>query len=77
VYSVRAGWRRAVSRVWNPYLFGRLAENPLLRVSLHPPDIEHPAVWRQAMGLVRRSVDGGREPQTYLAWVKARGGPVS
>ncbi|MEO7723929.1 MAG: polysaccharide deacetylase family protein, partial [Chthoniobacterales bacterium] len=44
VYSVRSGWRRTMSLAWNRNLFRRLAGNPLLRLGIHPPDLEHPAI---------------------------------
>jgi predicted deacetylase len=69
VYSVRSGWRRAISLRWNPFLYARLSGNPLLRVSLHPPDFKYPDVWRQAIGLIRDAVDSGRVPMTYGEWV--------
>ena len=42
-----SGWRRAVSRAWNAGLLRFLKNNPLLRLSIHPPDYSHPAIWRQ------------------------------
>ena len=40
VYSVRSGWRRLSSLAWNRSLFRRLTTNPLLRLGIHPPDID-------------------------------------
>ena len=54
VYSTRSGWRCAVSLFWNRALFRRLTKNPLLRLSLHPPDIDHRAIWQQ----IRRNHQG-------------------
>jgi hypothetical protein len=68
VWSVRSAWRRRVSLVWNAHLFGRLAANPLLRISIHPVDRQHPRVWQQIGELVTRAL-ADREPLTYLAWV--------
>lgn len=68
VWSVRSGWRRVVSRGWNATLFRRLSDNPLLRISIHPVDLEHPAIWRQIRVLVTRAL-ADREPMTYAAWV--------
>ncbi len=39
VYSVRSSWRRGVSLGWNRWLFSRLRNHHLLRLSLHPPDL--------------------------------------
>lgn len=68
VWSVRSGWRRVVSRMWNAFLFRRLAANPLMRFSIHPVDIEHPAMWRQIRALILRALSD-RKALTYHAWV--------
>ena len=63
-WSVRSAWRRAASRVWNPRLFNSLKSNPLLRISIHPPDITHPAIWRQIQSLVSSAAQD-RTPIAY------------
>lgn len=68
VYSVRNQWRRNVSRVWNAALFRRCAYSPLLRISLHPPDLNHRRVWKQAKRLIG-SAATQREVTTYGDWV--------
>lgn len=68
VYSVRNQWRRNVSRVWNAALFRRCAYSPLLRVSLHPADRDHPRVWKQAKRLIDAAA-AEREVTTYGDWV--------
>lgn len=68
VYSVRSGWRRRVSLGWNRWLFSRLTNNPLLRLSLHPPDVSHPGIWRQVRRIIERALRD-REPMTYQAWL--------
>jgi hypothetical protein len=70
-WSIRAGWRRLLSRLWNPSLYRKLKVNPLLRIAIHPPDIQHPAVWRQIIQLTTLSL-ADRIPVTYLRWVQAR-----
>ena len=47
VYSVRSGLRRISSLAWNRSLFRRLTSNPLLRLGIHPPDIDRRAIWKQ------------------------------
>lgn len=69
-WSVRSRWRREVSRVWNRFLFQRLQANPLLRISIHPVDIEHPAIWQQILRLTEAGLQN-RSAQTYEAWVSA------
>jgi predicted deacetylase len=68
VYSVRNGWRRGVSRAWNATLFRFLKGASLLRVSIHPSDYSHPAIWRQVTELIERSVES-RTATTYQEWI--------
>lgn len=68
VWSVRSVWRRIASLLWNPVLFRTLRPNRLLRISIHPVDAAHPAVWRQIRSLVARAVMD-REPVTYQRWI--------
>jgi uncharacterized protein len=68
VYSVRNNWRRGVSRMCNATLFRILKTNPLLRISIHPPDYSHPAIWRQITALIERSVRS-RTATTYQDWI--------
>ena len=67
-WSVRSRWRRKVSLGWNWFLFRRLQTNPLLRISVHPVDIEHPAIWQQIVQLTETALES-RTAQTYEAWV--------
>ncbi len=67
-WSVRAGWRRAVSLAWNAVLNSRLEEADLLRISVHPPDIEHGAIWRQIRSFITDAMRT-REGMTYLDWI--------
>jgi predicted deacetylase len=68
VYSTRSGWRRAVSLFWNRALFRRLTKNPLLRLSLHPPDIAHHAIWRQIRDIIDEALRN-RHATTYRDWL--------
>jgi predicted deacetylase len=68
VWSVRSAWRRAASLAWNATLFQRLRENPLLRISIHPVDLQHVAIWKQIRTLVARAL-ADREALTYHAWI--------
>lgn len=69
-WSVRAGWRRAASVVWNAALYQRLAKAPLMRVAVHPVDIEHPKIWTQIRRLVADALRT-REPLSYSDWINA------
>jgi predicted deacetylase len=68
VYSVRASWRRTVSRAWNATLFRLLQNSPLLRISIHPPDYSHPAIWEQIVDLIETAA-GSRTATTYQDWI--------
>ncbi len=70
VYSVRSDWRCAVSLFWNRTLFRRLTRNPLLRLGLHPPDLDHPGIWRQINALLAKALSD-RQPTTYQNWLAA------
>ena len=68
-YSTRASWRRFVSALWNKNLFGRLRETNLIRLSLHPRDLEFPLMRRQIDQIVRAALKRGFEPTTYGEYV--------
>jgi hypothetical protein len=68
VYSVRSGWRRAVSLAWNRWLFGHEVQNPLLRLGIHPPDIACRAIWGQITRLIDEALRD-RRPMTYESWL--------
>jgi uncharacterized protein len=68
VYSVENNWRRAVSRTWNAAMFRFLKSTPLLRISIHPPDYFHPAIWRQILALVM-ATSTVRTATTYQDWI--------
>ena len=68
-YSTRAGWRRFASACWNKYLYGRLRETDLIRLSLHPRDLEFPLMRRQIDQILRASLKRGFLPTTYGDYV--------
>jgi predicted deacetylase len=68
-YSTRAGWRRVASGVWNKNLYGRLRETDLIRLSLHPHDLEFPLMHRQIDQILRASLKRGFQPTTYGDYV--------
>jgi len=76
VYSVRSGWRRTLSLAWNASLYRRLAPNPLLRVSIHPPDYDYKKIWRQIAKYIALAVKD-RAPMTYGEWVSSQQGLVT
>lgn len=70
VWSTRALWRRMSSLAWNAALFQRLKSAQLLRISLHPCDLEYPAIWGQIRYLIQSSLRTHRA-MTYADWVSA------
>lgn len=69
VYSTRSAWRRAASLRWNEWIVRRQAEAPLLRLELHPADIDHPAVCDHALRMIGHALARQREPMTLGAAV--------
>jgi hypothetical protein len=65
---VRSKWRRGASLTWNAALLQFVKNAPLLRLSIHPPDYSHPAIWGQILKTVR-AMDGVRTPTTYQDWI--------
>jgi len=68
VWSVRSEWRRRTSLCWNAWLDRLVAPNALLRVSVHPVDVQHPAIWRQIRATVARALET-RRSATYQQWI--------
>ena len=69
VYSCRNLWRRVCSLWWNAMLISRLENAPLLRLGLHPPDCQHPRIWRQILRFAREEASR-REVTTYDVFVR-------
>ena len=70
-YSVRSGWRRTTSLAWNTALARHLANAPLARISIHPPDRNYPEIWRQILRLTDQLVEN-RTATTYRDWIAER-----
>jgi hypothetical protein len=45
-----------------------LADEPLARVSIHPPDRDHPEIWDQLLRLTERLLES-RNATTYRDWI--------
>jgi predicted deacetylase len=70
-YSTRAAWRRAVSLRWNKWLFARLLKTrDVIRLSLHPHDLEFEPIQRQIREIVENALASGHQPITYAAYAK-------
>ena len=68
VYSVRNQWRRTASLAWNAALFLAAKQQPLLRLSIHPPDYTHAEIWNQILRFLDQLLIG-RTVTTYAAWI--------
>lgn len=68
-YSTRSGWRRFASGAWNKHLYGKLRKTDLVRLSLHPRDLEFPLMRRQIDQILRASLKRGFQPTTYGDYV--------
>ena len=68
VYSARNSWRRTVSLAWNAAFFLAINQQPLLRLSIHPPDYTHREIWNQILRFVDQLLIG-RNATTYAAWI--------
>jgi predicted deacetylase len=56
VYSVSAGWRRAMSAAWVRAVAATERSNPVLRLELHPRDADFPAVRRSWQRLLEHAL---------------------
>ena len=56
VWSNSAAWRRGLSVLWNATLATRQRRQPVVRLELHPADIDHPVLARSWMGLAREQL---------------------
>lgn len=68
-YSTRAAWRRFASLRWNAYLFSKLRQTNLMRLSLHPHDLHFAPIRQQIAGFVKTALHEGFEPTTYAKYV--------
>ena len=51
VWSTRARWRALTSLAWNRCLALAVAQAPLIRIGIHPSDLQHGRVWDQVCRL--------------------------
>lgn len=56
VYSTRAAWRRCMSIAWGAAVSRAQHSQPLLRLELHPPDVEHAGIRRSWMRLLSEAM---------------------
>ena len=71
VYSVQNNWRRLASLLWNRALLQVTRDKTLLRLSIHPPDYQFPAIWDQIERFLQKMTEA-RTPTTYQDWIAER-----
>ena len=69
VWSTRAPWRAMTSLLWNRCLAFGLARSPLMRIGIHPSDLQNSAVWEQVRH-VAAAVRCSRNCLTYAEFVE-------
>lgn len=69
-YSLRSGWRRALARGWHPIWKSVLGGRDLVRLSLHPQDLEVPFVRRQVGVLLEELAQRGYRSTSYAEHVQ-------
>lgn len=73
VYSVRNAWRRQMSHGWNTVLCAAQQHAPLVRLGLHPPDVNHPQIVAHCQRLLENLLEQ-REAMTKQAFAEAWAG---
>ncbi len=68
VWSARSAWRRGASPLWNDAKLTRCAGTPLLRLALHPVDMEHTSARRYWLDRLERLLDQ-RIAVTKSGWI--------
>jgi predicted deacetylase len=56
VWSTRASWRIGASLCWNAALAIANSSRPVLRISIHPADVQHKPVWEQIHRIITLAV---------------------
>lgn len=56
VYSSRSAWRRVLSRRWVPFFLRWNRNRPLLRLAVHPVDLDHPAIEAQLYAVLEAAL---------------------
>lgn len=69
-YSLRSGWRRELAKRWHPIWKALWAGKPLVRLSLHPGDLEAPFVRQQVGALLEELSSRGYRSVSYAEHVQ-------
>jgi len=70
VFSCRSAWRRVISIAWTRFWMRVHADAPVLRLAVHPCDLEYPSILDAVLKLLHQAV-AGRQPITYRELVPA------
>ncbi|NCW27157.1 MAG: DUF2334 domain-containing protein [Verrucomicrobia bacterium] len=70
VYSLRSGWRKFLALRWQPIWKSIWADRDLVRLSLHPRDLEEPLVRRQVGVLLEELANRGYRSVSYSEHVQ-------
>jgi predicted deacetylase len=69
-YSLRSAWRRGLARLWHPLWKSIWARREIVRLSLHPVDLEVPFVRRQVGLLLEELARQGYRSHSYAEHVE-------
>lgn len=69
VWSTRADWRVWMSLIWNRSLSLCLGGAQLVRISIHPPDVQHGMVWKQ----IRKLISAASRSRRCVSYEKCLG----
>jgi len=64
VFSSRSAWRRVISIAWTRFWMRVHTDAPVLRLAVHPCDLEYPSILDAVLKLLRQAV-ADRQPITY------------
>lgn len=76
VYSHSSAWRRAMSLVWNESLSRLQTGQRIVRLELHPSDVDYPALRRSWQRLARRQVRSRHACTLRVVINELKTGPV-
>ncbi|RKX35118.1 MAG: DUF2334 domain-containing protein [Verrucomicrobia bacterium] len=64
VFSCRSAWRRLTSIYWTRFWMRIHSRAPVLRLAVHPCDLDHPSILKSVLCLLHRALED-RRPMTY------------
>jgi predicted deacetylase len=70
-YSLRSAWRRGLARIWHPIWKKKWGYKPVVRLSLHPHDLEVPFVRKQLGVFLEELAKRGYGSHSYADHVQS------